>query len=104
MNDLQLAGRYQCLPIRCSGRLISLQNEHSIITTGSYRINPIANPNQRFSHFVMWQYLSSKYRNKETGYIGCKRIDIIVVGILSNNYSMDQLDLDTVTIEDEGRN
>jgi hypothetical protein len=30
MNDLQFAGRYQCLPIRCSGRLISLRNEHSI--------------------------------------------------------------------------
>jgi hypothetical protein len=28
MNDLQFAGRYQCLSIRCSGRLISLQNEH----------------------------------------------------------------------------
>jgi hypothetical protein len=28
MNDLQFTGRYQCLPIRCSGRLISLQNEH----------------------------------------------------------------------------
>jgi hypothetical protein len=27
MNDLQFAGRYECLPIRCSGRLISLQNE-----------------------------------------------------------------------------
>jgi hypothetical protein len=30
MNDLQFVGRYQCLPIRCSGRLISLQNEHPI--------------------------------------------------------------------------
>jgi hypothetical protein len=30
MNDLQFAGRYQCLPVRCSGRVISLQNEHSI--------------------------------------------------------------------------
>jgi hypothetical protein len=30
MNDLQFAGRRQCLPIRCSGRLISLQNEHPI--------------------------------------------------------------------------
>jgi hypothetical protein len=30
MNDLQFAGRYQCLPITCSGRLISLQNEHPI--------------------------------------------------------------------------
>jgi hypothetical protein len=30
MNDLQFAVRYQCLPIRCSGRLISLQNEHFI--------------------------------------------------------------------------
>jgi hypothetical protein len=30
MNDLQFAGRYQCLPIRCSGRLISMQNEHSL--------------------------------------------------------------------------
>jgi hypothetical protein len=30
MNDLQFAGRFQCLPIRCSGRLMSLQNEHSI--------------------------------------------------------------------------
>jgi hypothetical protein len=27
MTVLQFAGRYQCLPIRCSGRLISLQNE-----------------------------------------------------------------------------
>jgi hypothetical protein len=26
----EFAGRYQCLPIRCSGRLISMQNEHSI--------------------------------------------------------------------------
>jgi hypothetical protein len=23
MNDLQFAGRYQCLPIKCSGRLVS---------------------------------------------------------------------------------
>jgi hypothetical protein len=30
MNDLQFAWRYQCLPIRCSGRLISLRNEHSL--------------------------------------------------------------------------
>jgi hypothetical protein len=30
MNVLQFAGRYQCLPIRSSGRLISLHNEHSI--------------------------------------------------------------------------
>jgi hypothetical protein len=30
MNDLEFAGRYQYLPIRCSGRLISPQNEHSI--------------------------------------------------------------------------
>jgi hypothetical protein len=30
MNDLQFAGRYQCLPIRCSERLTSLQNEHPI--------------------------------------------------------------------------
>jgi hypothetical protein len=27
MNDLQFAMRYQCLPIRCSGCLVSLQNE-----------------------------------------------------------------------------
>jgi hypothetical protein len=33
MNDLQFDGRYQCLPIRCSGRLISLHNEHSIYVT-----------------------------------------------------------------------
>jgi hypothetical protein len=32
MNDLKFAGRYQCLPIRRSGRLISLQNEHYIAT------------------------------------------------------------------------
>jgi hypothetical protein len=31
MNDLQFAGRYQCLQIRCSGRLISLNNEHPIL-------------------------------------------------------------------------
>jgi hypothetical protein len=30
INDLHFSGRYQCLPIRCSGRLISLQNEHPI--------------------------------------------------------------------------
>jgi hypothetical protein len=30
MNDLHFAGRYQCLPIRCSGILISLHNEHTI--------------------------------------------------------------------------
>jgi hypothetical protein len=30
MNDLQFSGRYRCLPIRCSGRLISLHNEHYI--------------------------------------------------------------------------
>jgi hypothetical protein len=30
MNDLQLAWRYQCLPVRCSGRLIGLHNEYSI--------------------------------------------------------------------------
>jgi hypothetical protein len=30
MNDLQFAGRYKCLPIRCSGRLISLRNEHPV--------------------------------------------------------------------------
>jgi hypothetical protein len=29
INDLQFAGRYQCLPI-CSGSLIRLQNEHPI--------------------------------------------------------------------------
>jgi hypothetical protein len=32
MNDLQFAGKYQYLPIRCSGRLISLQNEHLYIS------------------------------------------------------------------------
>jgi hypothetical protein len=32
MNDLQFAVRCQCLPIRCSGRLISLRNKHSIIS------------------------------------------------------------------------
>jgi hypothetical protein len=30
MTDLQFAAIYQCLPIRCSGRLMSLQNEHSV--------------------------------------------------------------------------
>jgi hypothetical protein len=30
MNDLQFVVRYQGLPIRCSGRLISLHNEHSL--------------------------------------------------------------------------
>jgi hypothetical protein len=30
MSDLQYAGRYQCLPIRCSGPLIRLQNERPI--------------------------------------------------------------------------
>jgi hypothetical protein len=30
MNDLQFARRYQRPPIRRSGRLISLQNEHPI--------------------------------------------------------------------------
>jgi hypothetical protein len=30
MNDLNFAGRYQCLQIRRSGRLISLHNEYSI--------------------------------------------------------------------------
>jgi hypothetical protein len=29
MNDLQFAGRYQWLLIRCSGHLISLHNEHT---------------------------------------------------------------------------
>jgi hypothetical protein len=28
MNDLQFAGRYQFMLIRCSGRLISMRNEH----------------------------------------------------------------------------
>jgi hypothetical protein len=41
MNDLQFAGRYQCLPIRCSVRLISLHKEHSKTIRGlllkSYR-------------------------------------------------------------------
>jgi hypothetical protein len=32
MNDLHFVRRYQCLPIRCSGRLISLQNEYPIDT------------------------------------------------------------------------
>jgi hypothetical protein len=31
INYLQFAGRYQCLPIRCSGRLISLQKLISCI-------------------------------------------------------------------------
>jgi hypothetical protein len=31
MNDIKYAERYQCLPIRYSGRPISLHNEHSII-------------------------------------------------------------------------
>jgi hypothetical protein len=30
MNDLQFVGRYHCLSIRYSGRLISLHNEHSM--------------------------------------------------------------------------
>jgi hypothetical protein len=30
MNGLQFAERYQCLPIRCSGRVISLQNEYAL--------------------------------------------------------------------------
>jgi hypothetical protein len=30
INDLRSSGRYQCLPIRCSGRLINPHNEHSI--------------------------------------------------------------------------
>jgi hypothetical protein len=34
MNDLQFAGRYQCLSIRYRGRLISPQNEHSIYEIG----------------------------------------------------------------------
>jgi hypothetical protein len=34
MNDLRFAGRYQCLPIGCFGRLISVQNEHSVLVYG----------------------------------------------------------------------
>jgi hypothetical protein len=30
MKDRQLSGRYLCLPIRCSGLLVSLHNEDSI--------------------------------------------------------------------------
>jgi hypothetical protein len=30
MTDLQFAGRYPCLPIRCFGRLRSLQNKHPL--------------------------------------------------------------------------
>jgi hypothetical protein len=36
MNDLQLAGSYQRLQIRVSGRLISLQNEHFIYRPLNY--------------------------------------------------------------------
>jgi hypothetical protein len=39
MNDLQFAGRYQCLPIRCSECLISLQNEHSIRGISHINVN-----------------------------------------------------------------
>jgi hypothetical protein len=41
MNDLQFAGTYQCLPIRCSGRLISLQNEHPIFSTPGFTLSNI---------------------------------------------------------------
>jgi hypothetical protein len=37
MNDLQFAGRYQYLPKRCSGHLISPQNEHSILIMRPFR-------------------------------------------------------------------
>jgi hypothetical protein len=36
MNDLQLAGRYQCLPIRWSGRLIILQKSTPYICHGDF--------------------------------------------------------------------
>jgi hypothetical protein len=32
VSDLRFTGRYQRLPIRCSGSLISLQNEHSVVS------------------------------------------------------------------------
>jgi hypothetical protein len=40
MNDHQFARRYQFLPVRCSGRLISLQNEHPI----SMALQPFVGP------------------------------------------------------------
>jgi hypothetical protein len=39
MNNLQFAGRYQCLPIRCSVRLISLQKEHPICPTAQTNVS-----------------------------------------------------------------
>jgi hypothetical protein len=36
MNDVQFAGRYQCLLIRYSRLLISLQNEQSTVYTNLY--------------------------------------------------------------------
>jgi hypothetical protein len=49
MNGLQLAGRYQCLPIRCSGRLLSLRamntlyNPDVIIGTESWLRQEVSN-------------------------------------------------------------
>jgi hypothetical protein len=40
MNDLQFAARYQCLPIRRSGRVITLHNEH-------YRLRYVASVFER---------------------------------------------------------
>jgi hypothetical protein len=42
MNELQFAEGYQCLPIRCSGRLISLHNEHSICEDLNYRLYSVS--------------------------------------------------------------
>jgi hypothetical protein len=51
MNDLQFAGRYKCLPISCSGLLISLQDEH-----------PVYVPSADYFH-ISWQIFMKFYMN-----------------------------------------
>jgi hypothetical protein len=52
MNDFQFARRYQCLSIRYSGRLVSLHNEHRILSVSFYsscRSSPIL---PQYLHYV----------------------------------------------------
>jgi hypothetical protein len=43
MNALQFAGRCECLPIRCPGRLISLENEHPILVRSNDDVKAYVN-------------------------------------------------------------
>jgi hypothetical protein len=52
MNDLQFAGGYKFLVIRCSGRLISLQHEHPIYSRVHFEILTVVILKNTLLYFV----------------------------------------------------